>query len=542
MARLRLDQARIDLMLEGKNVLIIGARAGGYGASIARAAVAAGARVLGTSLTPADPREAAFFHELGVELVEVPLRYNFDKRNRAFEDLAGIERWLRARDVNRLDVVIHAVAGGFPRQPSVMKAVADILKGQHTLADLATAVKRNVYYVNAGSFADTIEGLSGLTHDESQFAALTYRGDLPYFISPTKKYLEKIVLRLADKGKRTLIAALPEAWTQSSQFFTGIEIAILYNYQEHLSGRQCNSPDLIPAFSLMERSLAALEGFPALQEDLQTFFERQWVGIEESTDSAKLYNMVHELFEKLRDRGSFPILRRAVEIISNFVRDASGTIMIRELIAGGRYISGDVRQVFYSDLIGNNTIRKAKPRPSPPTAPVVIKRTWQVFEKDEIRTTLSMYGDNFLFLDRVVMEFTQNLDGTIGFGRFTVPPPDENPILKDHFVGMPLFGGHLQMEAVAQFGTFMILKLLKDKKLVPILTGTEFPDLNTMAPPGETLTMMGRIRVTGKRHLMLEAFIENRFARSKGIIRGIMIGERVVRKMMMSFSTEEVED
>ena len=232
-------------MLEGKNVLIIGARAGGYGASIARAAVAAGARVLGTSLTPADPREVALFDELGVELVEVPLRYNFDKRNRVFEDLAGIERWLRARGVNRLDVVIHAVAGGFPRQPSVMKAVADILKGQHTFADLATAVKRNVYYVNAGSFADTVDGLSGLTHDESQFAALTYRGDLPYFISPTKKYLEKTVLRLADKGKRTLIAALPEAWTQSSQFFTGIEIAESIDDKFPQAGRQFSARNLV---------------------------------------------------------------------------------------------------------------------------------------------------------------------------------------------------------------------------------------------------------------------------------------------------------
>ena len=114
--------------------------------------------------------------------------------------------------------------------------------------------------------------------------------------------------------------------------------------------------------------------------------------------------------------------------------------------------------------------------------------------------------------------------------------------MKDHFVGMPLFGGHLQMEAVAQYGTFMILKLAKDKKLVPILTGTEFPDLNTMAPPGETLTMMGRIRIPGKRNLMLEAFIENRFARSQGIIRGIMVGERVVRKMLMSFQSEDEEE
>jgi hypothetical protein len=81
----------------------------------------------------------------------------------------------------------------------------------------------------------------------------------------------------------------------------------------------------------------------------------------------------------------------------------------------------------------------------------------------------------------------------------------------------------------------MIMKLLKDRRLVPILTGTEFPDLNTMAPPGETLTMVGVIGFTDKRDLWFEAFIENRYARSKGIIRGMVLSERVVRKMTASF-------
>ncbi len=166
-------------MLKGKNILVVGARAGGYGASIARAAVASGARVLGTSLSPDDPREAAFFNELKVELIDIPLRYNFEKRNRVFADLAEIEAWLRSHDVDRLDAIIHTVAGGFPRQPSVMKAVADVLKGKYNFSNLATAVKRNVYYVNAGSFADTVEHLASLTHDNTQYVGLTYRGDLP---------------------------------------------------------------------------------------------------------------------------------------------------------------------------------------------------------------------------------------------------------------------------------------------------------------------------------------------------------------------------
>jgi 3-hydroxymyristoyl/3-hydroxydecanoyl-(acyl carrier protein) dehydratase len=233
----------------------------------------------------------------------------------------------------------------------------------------------------------------------------------------------------------------------------------------------------------------------------------------------------------------FTALRRAVEAISDFVRDASGLIIVREFIAGRRYEAGDVRQIFSKDLMGRSEIGKAKPREELQRKPAP-NRKWLYFCKDDIRSTLSMYGKNFLFVDRVIMEDGEVVDGKIGFARFTVPTPEENPILKDHFVGMPLFGGHLQMEAVAQLGTFMMLQVLKGRRLFPILTGTEFPDLNTMAPPGETLTMVGVIRLRDKRDLMLEAFIENRYARSKGIVRGMILNERVFRKMLSSFRTD----
>jgi len=399
---------------------------------------------------------------------------------------------------------------------------------------MATAVKRNVYYVNAGSFDDTMEGLSRLTDESTQYLALTYRGDLPYFISHTKKNLEKNALRAAGIGKNTIIAALPEAWTQSSQFFTGIEIAVLHNYIKYLKGKTSVSEDLAQAFSVMEDSLNRLEGLDRLIEELQDFFEQEWSGISLNSDLADLSRVVRILFARLRNEGTFPILRRSVEIISDFVREASGIIVVREFVAGRRYQAGDVRQVYYQDLVGSGPIQKAKPRDKPLVKPV-ISRKWVEFNRDEIHQTLSMYGENFLFVDKVVVEAGEVADGKMGFGRYTVPTPDENPILRDHFVGMPLFGGHLQMEAIAQFGTFMMLQALRGRKLFPILTGTEFPDLNTMAPPGETLTMVGVIRFRDKRDLVLEGFIENRYARSKGLIRGMILNERVIRKMLGSF-------
>ena len=78
--------------LNGKDILIIGARAGGYGDSIARAALAKGARVFGTSLDPQNAREKQYFADLGAILVDVPLRYSGDDRQATFQDLALIEQ------------------------------------------------------------------------------------------------------------------------------------------------------------------------------------------------------------------------------------------------------------------------------------------------------------------------------------------------------------------------------------------------------------------------------------------------------------------
>jgi 3-hydroxymyristoyl/3-hydroxydecanoyl-(acyl carrier protein) dehydratase len=422
-----------------------------------------------------------------------------------------------------------------------MKSVADILKGKQTFADMATAVKKNVYYVNAGSYADLAHGLEGLIDEESHLVALTYRGDLPYFISDTKRYLERLAVRLSKQGKSTLIAALPEAWTQSSQFFTGIELAVIGNYLDELKDATSVSEDLSEAFNRMEQQLNETEGAGETISGLQSFLHEKWDRLRCTEDSGELYSAVEELFSRMRKEGTFSTLRRAVAVISEYVREACGVILVRDLMSAGKYNSGDVRQIFFKDLTGLSSIEAVSPRPILKKSSEPAK-SWITYEKDDVRNTLSMYGQSFLFVDRVVMERGELHEGSVGFAAFTVPTPDENRIMGDHFVDMPIFGGHLQMEAVAQFGTFMILKALNDPRLVPILTGTEFPDLNTMAPPGEKLSMMGIIHMHDKRNLTLEAFIENRFARSKGQIKGMILNSRLVKKMLVSFSIPNGDD
>ncbi|MCX5872998.1 MAG: hypothetical protein NTY51_07155 [Deltaproteobacteria bacterium] len=525
-------------MLEGKDVLIVGAREGGYGASIGRALVSSGARVFGTSLDPGNPREGAFFEETGIRLLSTPLRFESDRRQLVFSSLELVSEELKSQGAGRLEAVIHTVAGGFPRQPSVMKAVGDILKGKHTFNDMATTVKRNVYYVNAGSFADLADGLKNMVDERTQLVALTYRGDLPYFISETKAYLEKLAVRLARLGKRALIAALPEAWTQSSQFFTGIELAVIYHYLTELRPIKSFIPEIQPLHDTMEKNLAALDGFQPLLSRVDARLHARWRSIVETSNVVQLNQFVSEFFGELRSNGTFSILRRAVEIISDFVREASGVILVNKFLRSGQYSPGDVRQVRYHDLGGNTDIglAEARNRPVPEKVP---NQNWVVFERSDIAKTLHMYGANFLFLDRIIMEAGEFHEGMLGFARYTVPTPEQNPLMKDHFVNMPVFGGHLQMEAMAQFGAFMVMKLLKNPRMFPILTGTEFPELNTMAPPGETLTIVGRVSMQDKRDLVFNAFIENRYARTYGTIKGMILNERLVKKMLSSFNAGE---
>jgi 3-hydroxymyristoyl/3-hydroxydecanoyl-(acyl carrier protein) dehydratase/NAD(P)-dependent dehydrogenase (short-subunit alcohol dehydrogenase family) len=525
-------------MFQGKNILIVGAREGGYGASIGRAFIRAGARVLGTSLDPQNPRENIFFKETGMELLSTPLKFDIDRRDMVFESLRNISTEIESAGISRLDAVVHTVAGGFPRQPSVMKAVGDILKGKQTFNDMATLVKRNVYYVNAGSFSDLAEGLKDLVGSDTHLVALTYRGDLPYFISDTKAYLERLATRLARLGKRTLIAALPEAWTQSSQFFTGIELAVVYHYLTELKPVGEFRGDIRALNETMRKELSQLEGFDKLVSRIDFRLRTRWKSIVETANVLELNKFVGEFFGEMRSDSSFSTLRRAVEIISDFVRETSGIVLVNNLLSPGNYSSGDVRQVRYNDLGGATVIGLAAARKSNfRVAPKINK--WVTYEKTEIAETLNMYGANFLFLDRVIMEEGELREGMLGFARFKVPTPEQNPLLRDHFVNMPMFGGHLQMEAVAQFAAFMVLRLLKNRKMIPILTGTAFPDLNTMAPPGEVLTIVGRINMRDKRDLVLEAFIENRFARTYGTIKGMVLNERLVKKMLSSFNLGE---
>ncbi|MFA6223463.1 MAG: hypothetical protein WC647_14225 [Desulfomonilaceae bacterium] len=523
-------------MLQGKDVLVVGAREGGYGSSIGRAMTRAGARVFGTSLDPENPKERAFFQSAGITLLPIPLRFDSDRRNSVLKSLGQIQDALRSEGVERLEAVVHTVAGGFPRQPSVMKAVGQILKGQETFNRMATAVKRNVYYVNAGSFTDLVDGLGALLGADTHLTALTYRGDLPYFITETKAYLERLSERMAREGKRTLVAALPEAWTQSSQFFTGIELAVIYHYLTELKPIDSFDTDIEPSFRSMEKSLSSVDNAEELMKWIDARLHARWRSIVETANVLDLNEFVTGLFAEMRADGSFAILRRAVEIISDFVREASGTIFVKKFLVSGAYSAGDVRQVKYRDLSGKTDIGLASTRP-PKIPKTSCDTKWLKFEKSEIAKTLNMYGPNFLFLDRVIMEDGELREGMLGFARYTVPTPEQNPLMKEHFVNMPVFGGHLQMEAVAQFAAFMVLRLLKTPRVFPILTGTAFPDLNTMAPPGETLTIVGRISMRDKRDLVLEAFIENRFARTYGTIKGMVLNERLVKKMLASFDS-----
>ena len=100
--------------LTGKDILIIGARAGGYGETLAKACIESGARVFGTTLNPDDEREKNFFESLGAVLLDVPLVYDSAQAEHLPEQLSKIEKRLRDLGVTRLHALLHTVGESLP--------------------------------------------------------------------------------------------------------------------------------------------------------------------------------------------------------------------------------------------------------------------------------------------------------------------------------------------------------------------------------------------------------------------------------------------
>ncbi len=62
--------------------------------------------------------------------------------------------------------------------------------------------------------------------------------------------------------------------------------------------------------------------------------------------------------------------------------------------------SGEREASLLQGFVGHTPIERSKPREPVLVGPVK-NRKWLEFDKEDVRSTLSMYGKNFLFLDRV---------------------------------------------------------------------------------------------------------------------------------------------
>jgi len=108
------------------------------------------------------------------------------------------------------------------------------------------------------------------------------------------------------------------------------------------------------------------------------------------------------------------------------------------------------------------------------------------------------HGPEFRFLDRLL-----NLDpGKMGLGEYTVR--GDEPFLRGHFPGQPIFPGVLLVEAVAQLaGT-----VAQSDPVIPPLTGLKLTALRAVkilgtARPGETIQLQADI--TGRLDNLVQA-------------------------------------
>lgn len=117
------------------------------------------------------------------------------------------------------------------------------------------------------------------------------------------------------------------------------------------------------------------------------------------------------------------------------------------------------------------------------------------FDRNQLLRILP-YGEKFLFLDEGIVLDSENH----GRGTYIVPLPEDNEIIRCHFPDLPLFPGHLQMEAVAQLAAlvFLVKYGTSGKMTMPVLT-TSYGELNTIAQPGDVIGLYANVIVKGKK-------------------------------------------
>ena len=107
----------------------------------------------------------------------------------------------------------------------------------------------------------------------------------------------------------------------------------------------------------------------------------------------------------------------------------------------------------------------------------------------------------FQMVDRIA-----ELDPAAGTVRAECLVPEASPVFEGHFPGYPLLPGVLMIEAMAQTGGWLVLAVLRFRRM-PFLAQVKEAKLRTFVTPGQALQVEARLLHDGSGYAMVEGSI-----------------------------------
>src|SRR5262249_16197909 len=107
----------------------------------------------------------------------------------------------------------------------------------------------------------------------------------------------------------------------------------------------------------------------------------------------------------------------------------------------------------------------------------------------------------FQLIDRIV-----DLDLAQQTIRTEARVPDASTIFEGHFPGYPLMPGVLLIEAMAQTSGWLVIGVTKFSRM-PFFAALNDPQLRSFGPPGQELSLAGRLLHEGSGYAVTKAYI-----------------------------------
>ncbi len=325
------------------------------------------------SETPDNADELAFVRSVNAEMITDSAHIDPRDIKTTNDNFKRIAQTLKEKlDGETFDALLQMQAGGFDVFAKRKDGTKDRVNFQHLIGlrklerdlyDIPEEMIRGGIEVYAQSHRRVVDilGDAGIIDENTRIISTSYREAMTGYTHDLKRLLEYLIGKLGEEGFNTLALALPRAATTSSKMFESINLFILFDYLRYLKGEIAENRNIQSLFTKMEEALAKLTEVQELFSEVEDLFGLVAGGVQPTDD---MINNIHGEFarnllkkiEKIKTDKRRTTLQTSGEVISGFVRTATGLIIADKMIAPrSDWKPGETQRVTTGHLLNYGT-------------------------------------------------------------------------------------------------------------------------------------------------------------------------------------------